>query len=147
MPYNSLGVQFFISTNTAGSTGATCLIGSITDFNALGGAAAIIDVTNIASTAKEKLAGLYDEGQITMSVSMDSSAIGHAKLREVRAARSKITTLIHLNDSAFGATGHTQIKAKGFVTSFPFSGSVDGKLARNVTIEVTGGAAWSSVAT
>ena len=69
MAFEAQGTEFFWSTNTTvASTSTSCMIGEITDFSGPGGQAAVIDVTNLNSTAKEKLVGLRDEGQLSLSL-------------------------------------------------------------------------------
>ena len=49
--------------------GATAFetIPNVVSFQGPGGQASVIDVTNLASTAKEKRVGLRDEGQLSLS--------------------------------------------------------------------------------
>ncbi len=75
MAFESQGTEFFWSATTAATTAAARLVGDVTDFSGPGGQASVIDITNLNSTAKEKLVGLRDEGQVSLSLNM---AFGHA---------------------------------------------------------------------
>ena len=78
-------------------------IGQITGFNGPSGSAGVIDVTSLASTAKEKLMGLRDEGQVTLDVLYDpatADASLHNALKEDRATRTLRKFEIALTDQA-----------------------------------------------
>ena len=94
----SQGVVLYWSTTTALSTAIA--VGSISGFNGPSGSAAIIDVTNLGSTAKEKMMGLPDEGNISFDMQLNTSDSGQTKMRECRAARTKGHFALKLTDSS-----------------------------------------------
>ena len=109
-------------------------ISEIKNFTGPGGAAAVIDVTDLSSLAKEKRMGLADEGQLSLVLHYIPSDTQHAALRAARASRVETNFQIEFTD----ASPSTVWSFSGFVTNFSVSGSVDGVIEGNVTIEITG---------
>jgi len=109
-------------------------ISEIKNFTGPGGAAAVIDVTDLSSLAKEKRMGLADEGQLSFVLHYIPSDTQHAALRAAKAGRVETNFQIEFTDAA----PSTVWSFSGFVTNFSVSGSVDGVIEGNVTIEITG---------
>jgi len=128
----SEGVCLYISSDT-GSPATRALIGEVVDFTGPGGQAAIIDVTHLKSTAKEKLVGLPDEGQISLNLNLDPSDTGQREAWEARAAQELRTFELELTDVAA-----TVLVFTGFVLEFSLSAGVDDKISASITIEITG---------
>src|SRR5262245_14477281 len=74
------------------------VIGQVISFDGPGGKAAIIDTTNLASTAKEKLPGLPDEGAFDMSVNYAGNDLGQAALQAARMAQSIVHMRVTFTD-------------------------------------------------
>lgn len=106
-------------------------IGEVTDWNGPGGSAAVIDVTHLLSTRKEKLAGIPDEGQLSLSINFDPSDAGIAAAQAARIARAEKDFKITYSDDQTASFS-------GYVLGVTSSGSVDGKVSGSITIEVTG---------
>ncbi len=119
-------------------------IGDITGFNGPAGAAVVIDVTNLDSTAKEKIIGIRDEGNLTINVNLNNSADKYqVALRNDRANRSKRTFDIKLNDtSTLSGSQPSALYFDGYVTGFSAAGSVDNVVKGNITIELTSAIHW-----
>jgi hypothetical protein len=143
MAFESQGTEFYWSTSTAASTAAGALVGEVTDFSGPGGQANIIDVTHLNSTAKEKLVGLRDEGQLSMTLNLSFSDAGQIALRADRASRSKRKAVIKFNDNTTDAA-KTKAIFDGYVLGFSVSGAVDDKVGANCVIEITGAVTYSS---
>ena len=109
-------------------------ISEIKTFTGPGGSAAVIDVTDLSSAAKEKRMGLADEGQLSFMINYIPSDTEHAALRSARATRVETNFQLIFTD----ASPATTWSFSGFVTNFAVSGSVDGVIEANVTIEITG---------
>lgn len=146
MAFESQGTEFYWSSSTAASTGAGNLVGEVTDFSGPGGQASVIDVTNLGSTAKEKLVGLRDEGQVSMTLNLSFSDAGQTALRADRASRTKRKCVIKFNDSATDAA-RTKAIFDGYCMGFSITGAVDNKVSANAVIEITGAVTYSSVIT
>lgn len=113
-------------------------IPGVTGFNGPGGQAAVIDITTLQSTAKEKLVGLRDEGQISLDTLFDYSETQHAGLVTDRDNRTLRNFRITLTDSPA-----TVIDFAGYVLGLPISGSVDEAVQGTVTIEISGALTWT----
>ena len=114
-------------------TGASVFtpIAQITDFSAFSGAASVIDTTNLDSTAKEKLMGLQDFGQVSLSFNVIPNDAGQVALEAAKASRALTDFKLVLSD------GYTY-SFSGFVLSKSLSGAVDDKVSGSATIEISG---------
>lgn len=109
-------------------------ISEISTFSGPGGAATIIDVTDLSSLAKEKRMGLADEGQLSFTINYIPNDTQHALLRTQRANRQETNfKLIFTDDSP-----STTWSFAAFVTGFSVTAAVDGVVQANVTLEITG---------
>lgn len=122
-------------TITAGSGTATpttfTQIVNIKDFSGFDGSASEIDVTNMASTAKEFRLGLTDPGQFTINLDYDNTNAGHIALRskQVSGAISSFQlTLPNTNVITFS----------GYVKKFSLAGGVDAVAKTAVDIRISG---------
>jgi acetylornithine deacetylase/succinyl-diaminopimelate desuccinylase-like protein len=111
---------------------------NVTDFSGPGGQASVIDITNLASTAREKRMGLPDEGQLTFNVNLDPDAATHTTIRDARAQREKCEFRITLTDST-----PTTLTFFGYVLGFVVSGAVDDVVKAAITVEIDGAVAWA----
>lgn len=109
-------------------------ISEIKSFTGPGGAAAVIDVTDLSSTGKEKRMGLMDEGQLSFTMHYIPTDTEHIALRAARASREETQFQLVFTDNSPATTWDFS----GFVTNFSISGAVDGVIEANVTIEITG---------
>lgn len=138
MPANTIeaqGVTLAISFGSSPTSFST--IANVKDFNGPGGQASVIDITNLASTAREKRMGLPDEGQLTMSLDLDPDAATHILLRNARTSRTRCEFRITLTD-----TTPTTLTFFGYVLGFAVQGSVDDVVKATVTIEIDGPVVW-----
>jgi hypothetical protein len=140
MAMNSQGVLVQWSTTTAESSNSSNIIGEVTGFSGPGMSAAVIDVTNLQSTAKEKLVGVYDAGQITVNVNFSATLDSHRLLRESLVKRTKGCMTIQF---ATDTTGE-KVVTKGFVSGMNIAGGLDKQLTGDFTIAITGGVSWST---
>lgn len=113
-------------------------IANVIDFSGPGGQASVIDVTNLASTAREKRMGLPDEGQLTLNLNLDPDAATHQLLRNARAARQRCEFRITLTDST-----PTTATFLGYVLGYVVSGGVDDVVKTAITIEIDGPVTWA----
>lgn len=143
MAFEAQGTEFYWSDSTAASTAAARLIGEVTDYSGPGGQANVIDVTHLGSTAKEKLIGLRDEGQLNMTLNLSFSDTAQVALRADRATRTRRKCVIKFNDNTTDAA-KTKAIFDGYVLGFSVSGAVDNKVSANCVIEITGAVTYSS---
>jgi len=143
MAIEAQGTEFFWSTvTTVASTSTSCLVGEVTDFSGPGGQAAVIDVTNLLSTAKEKLVGLRDEGQLSLSLNLSFSDTAQTAIRTDRANRTKRKCVIKFNDATVELT-KTKAVFDAYCLGFSISGAVDNKVSANAVIEITGAVTYT----
>lgn len=127
---------------TAYSSGGTATpvawtqIANIKSFSGMDGTAAVIDVSNLQSTAKEKLMGLQDEGGFSVELDLDPADAGQVAVLASRTAQSKKQyrlTLPSLNTATFQA----------FAKKVSAAGGVDASIKRSVDLEITGAVTWA----
>ena len=121
-----------------GSPTTFAAIANVTGFQGPGGSASVIDVTNLDSTAKEKLMGLPDEGQFTVDINLDPDDASHIALRGARAARTRTEFKVTFTDSS-PATG----SFFGYVLGFHIQAAVDQAVKVSMTIEIDGPVTWA----
>lgn len=138
MAKESQGIIAYISTTTVISTATP--LGEVVSFNGPQMSANVIDVTDLAATAKVKLSGVYDGGQISLGVNMLVTDAGQTKAREMMAARTKGNLMIQLSTAATTQ----KMASKGYVTGLSVSGAVDNKLAGDLTFSISGGVSWAT---
>ena len=113
-------------------------IGEVIHFQGPGGNAKIIDVTSLDSTTIEKLAGLPDEGQLTLECNLVPADVAQKGLRTDRAARTKRNFKITLTDAA-----PTVLTFSAYVLNFSVTGQSNDKLTVSVTLEISGPVTWT----
>lgn len=109
-------------------------ISEISTFSGPGGAATVIDVTDLSSLAKEKRMGLADEGQLSFTINYIPNDTQHALLRTQRANRQETNFKLIFTDDSPATTW----SFAAFVTGFSVTAAVDGVVQANVTLEITG---------
>ncbi len=133
MSSNALPSQGLKLKIVSGSPGVYYDIPEVVSFSGPGGSGQIIDVTNLDSTAIEKVMGLPDEGQLTFQINYVPSDAQHAALREARNAQALTSFQIEFPDNA-----GTKWSFDGYVTNFTTSVGVNASIKASVTIEITG---------
>lgn len=127
-----------ISYSIGNSPSAYVALNNVTGFKGPGGAAAVIDITNLASIAKEKMMGLPDEGQFTIDLNFDPDDAGHIALRNARHTRTPIELKVQFTDS----TPATAVFA-GYVLGFEISAGLDAVVKASLTVEINGPVSWA----
>lgn len=133
MATNALKGQSTLVEVGDGAPGTYNTIGEITDFDGPGGSATIINATHLQSTAQEKLMGLPDEGQFSMTLNFDpTDTNGQNRCRALRAAQTLGYFRVTFTDSPATVATFT-----AFVMEYRISGAVDDKVNLNITLEIT----------
>lgn len=141
MAKNSQGIiAYWTTTTVAVATAASNVIGEVVGFNGPGMSANVIDVSSLQSTAKEKMIGLYDAGQMTLSVNCMVTDGGQTLLRECMVARTKGILMLQLSTAATTQ----KLTMEGYVNGLSITGAVDQKLAADITILISGGCAFTT---
>jgi len=145
MAINSQNTRFIWSSGTAALTtnsDSTGSVGEVKNISGPTGNAAVIDITNLDSTAKDKMMGLPDEGQVSVELNFAYSTSLNDKVKDIiadRKARSKKKWGILFSDASSSLA-----QADGYVTGFGVTGSVDNILTANITVEIDGPITWAS---
>jgi hypothetical protein len=120
------------TTYTSGGTSSKqtmSAVGSVTGFDGPDGQSDEIDVTHLASSAKEYLVGLSDPGNVTLSVLLDNSNTGQSKLRGLLKAQTAAAF-------SFALTDGDTLAAKAFVRSFTMSAQPNGAYTSQVVLRL-----------
>lgn len=117
------------------------VIGEVVGFNGPSGAANVIDVTNLGSTAKEKRIGIRDEGQLTLDINFSPTDGPQMAMKNDRANRTLREYEIRLTDAVTGYIP-TALNFDAYVTGFAISGSVDNVVKGSLTLEITSAVKW-----
>ena len=135
MSSNALEAQgMLIKIGNGASPEVFSTISEIKTFSGPTGSAAVIDVTDLSSTAKEKRMGLADEGQLSFTINYIPDNTQHTLLRTRRASRDETDFKMVFTDDSPSTTW----SFSAFVTGFAVSGAVDNVVEANVTLEITG---------
>jgi predicted secreted protein len=133
MSENAIQAQGTLLQLGSGSPLSYVTIAEILSFSGPGGSVSVIDVTDLSSTAKEKLAGLNDNGQLSFECNFIPANTQHLALREAKKNGTTISLKIIFTD-----TGATEWTFNAIVTGFTPSGAVDGVVKASVTLEISG---------
>jgi len=133
MPSNALPSQGMKIGIGSGSPITYNDIPEVVSFSGPGGAGQVIDVTNLASTAIEKVMGLPDEGQLSFEMNYVPANTYHAALRAARAAKTLTKFKLTFTD-----TGAMEWTFSAYVTGFTVSGGVNSTIKAAVTLEISG---------
>lgn len=97
-----------------------------------GGSSSVQDVTDLDSTAKEKLVGLADEGQVKCSFNLIPNDPGQLALQAARKAQEIVGMKITLGKAT------KTYNANALVLTAEISGGVDAPMSLESTLEITG---------
>ena len=131
MSENAIKAQGTVLQLGSGSPLSYTSIPEVNSFSGPGGSVSVIDVTDLSSAAKEKLAGLNDNGQLSFECNFIPSNAQHIALREAK--ESGITTSFKLI-----FTDSTEWTFNAIVVGFAVAGAIDGVVKASGTLEVSG---------
>jgi len=113
---------------------STATIGGIISMSGIGsGTASEIDVTTLASTAKEYRQGLKDNGSMTFELIRDEDDAGQVELKEMEDAQATREFVITLPSSTLNV-----FTFDGFVTSLTTEVGADDVVRGSCTVKITG---------
>lgn len=114
-------------------------IGQVVSVSGIGsGSASEIDVTHLSSTAKEFLLGLKDEGEISVTLNLDTADTYQTQLRTARDNNTLTNFEFDLTEDT-----PTTISFAAYVKTFGIGVAVDDKITLEVSLRVTGAATWA----
>lgn len=112
-------------------------VGNVKEYSGPGGQAAVIDVSNLESTFREKLVGLPDEGQLSFGINIDPADVVHLAIKTARRNRTLVEFRITLSNAAA-----TKLTFFGYILGYQLSGGVDQAVNASITIEIDGEVVW-----
>lgn len=118
----------------AGSPDVPVTIPDVVSINGPSGSATVIDASDLSSTAREKVMGLMDEGQVTLEAHYLPDNAVHEFLRAMRAAKALGSFRITFTDSAPATT----FTFNAYVTGFAVAAGVDQLVNVSITLEISG---------
>lgn len=136
VPYDSTGLTY-----TSGGTFTPqtyTAVANVKTFNGFDGAASDIDVTNLASTAKEFRLGLIDNGMLSLSMDLDRGDAGQLALQAAQVASAQKAFKLILPS---GATPTASFN--GYVKKFAIDGGVDNVVKLAIDIKISGAVSWA----
>lgn len=129
---NAQGATFTIDDNLA----SPVVVGGLVSFTGFDGEASDIDVTTLASTAKESRQGLQDFGNFSIELMRDPADVGQIELESAKAAqavRECVLTLPSGDVATFDA----------YVKSLTSDGGVDAVVTGSCKLKISGNVVWS----
>lgn len=130
------GTTFGIDTSVSGGPSYTA-ISNIKTFSGFDGSSSEIDVTNLASAAKEFRVGLEDNGQFNLELDRDLSDVGQTALLAARDSQDAKSFKLTLSNGTYATF-------TGYVKKFSMSGGVDAVVKGSVDIRVSGAVTWTT---
>jgi hypothetical protein len=127
------GTTIAIETSDSPETWGT--IGEVKSIAGPSGSAPEIDITNLASTAREFNMGLPDEGTITLSCNYDPDDTNQAACRTARNAQTLSSFKITCSDSPA-----TTITFSAYVTEWGLNFDIDAVATLTISLRLTGAA-------
>lgn len=124
------GTTIQIDTGTTGTPNLTAIV-NVSDISGFDGKATEIDTTNLSSTAKERVLGLQDWGQVTLSTNINLKEASHAALLAAKKDGKVRNFTVTLSDGS-------KLAFAAFVTTFPIAAKVDAALTGSVVLSITG---------
>lgn len=106
-------------------------VGEVKTFTGFDGSAAEIDITHLASTAKEFLMGLQDFGGFNVDTNYLSADAGQVLVRAAKASRVLQDFLVTFSDASTATF-------QAFVLAAPLSGGVDAAVDGSFQLRISG---------
>ncbi len=138
MAATPIATQATTMTFTNGSASPVTVNGVMSITGIGSGSAAEIDITTLASTAKEFEQGLRDFGSIDVEMIRNQDDSGQAEMFSAMALQATRTIVITLPTSTANVATFT-----GFVKSMTTDIAADGVVKGKATIRITGPVAWT----
>jgi len=133
MSQNAIKAQGTLLQLGSGSPLTYATIAEINSFNGPGGSVSVIDVTDLSSAAKEKIAGMNDNGQLSFECNFIPGDDEHVALRTAKEDGATVPIKIVFTDE-----GDTAWTFDAIVTGFAVQGAIDAVVKASVTLEISG---------
>ena len=114
-------------------------VGGIQTFAGFDGEAADIDITTLASTAKEFRQGLVDFGNFSLELLRDPNDVGQNEMLTAKAGQLTKTCILTLPDDVVLNVA----TFSAYVKSLTISGGVDDVVKGTANLRITGTVVWT----
>ena len=111
-------------------------IGEVVGWSGPNESAAVIDITNLQSTVKEKMISIRDSGEVSLDVFFTQESTQKQRLRSDLTNKTINYYDIVLNDSA---SLDSYFFFQAYPTGFSVQGAVDQAIKGSITLAITGG--------
>jgi hypothetical protein len=112
-------------------------VGQVISITGPDGSAAEIDVTNLASSAKEFVIGLPDNGSVQFEVSFDYAS-ATAKHDDLLTARNTVPQVLQEFEIRLSDSPRTTLAFSAYVSTFSLSLGVDDKVGASFSLRISG---------
>ncbi len=143
MAFNSKDTKLFWSASTAISTAQQ--VNDVISVDGPAGSNPVIDITHLLSTARAKLVGIQDEGQISVEMLLNTSDTGQIAIRADRQTGTE--RHIGIKYSTRQGTERLYLNAQAFVTNYSVGVAMDDKVTASFTLEIDGLSTWDAYTT
>ena len=115
-------------------------VAEVIDFSGPDGQATVIDASHMQSTSRDKLMGLPDEGQMTLTANLIPSNAAQFGLQQDRAAQPPV---LRNFEFTFTDSPASKIAFSAYVLQYAPAGTVDDKVTVNIVLEISGPVTWT----
>ena len=123
-------------------------IGAVTQVNVPTGQNTVIDITDFDSTARQRLIGVPDEGQMDVAVNYLATNAAQQRIIEDRKNRTQGRYVVMWTDETASDTTHpTWCEFLAYPTGFVVAGKVDDKVTAQITLQIDGEVRWTEKST
>lgn len=143
MAFPSKDLMLFWSATTAVSTAQR--VNGVVSVDGPAGSNPVIDITHLLSTARAKLVGIQDEGQISVEMNLLTSDAGQNAIRVDRQTGSE--RHVGIKYSTRQGTERLYLNAQAFVTNYSVGVAMDDKVTASFTLEIDGLSTWDAYTT
>ena len=119
-------------------------IGEITGFSGPGISAAVIDVTNLQSTAKEKMVSIQDSGQLSIQINLDPTHDADLHISVQKDLRERTHRMWDIRFTDTGTSTPSAVYFGGYVSGWSMAGGLDKQITGDLTIALTSLVMWTS---
>jgi hypothetical protein len=134
--YDSTGLAYTSGGTFTPTTYTACA--NIKSFSGFDGQGSDIDVTNLASAAKEFRIGLIDNGMLSLDMHLDRADAGQLAMQAAQVGSLLKAFKLILPS---GSTPNASFNA--YVKKFALQGAVDGVVGLSVDLKISGAVTWS----
>lgn len=140
MAFPSKNLKLFWSASSAVSTAQQ--VNDVVSVDGPAGSNPVIDITHLLSTARKKLVGIQDEGQVSVEMLLNTTDTGQVAIRTDRQTGAQRNIAIKYSTGA--ADENLYLNAMAYCTNYSVGVAMDDKVTASFTLEIDGLATWTT---